>query len=142
MQMKSFHDRFHTVLNTPVRKSTAKLQTFQLSYVQAHLVTYALLHQDAILQEMRIVHQGGETEIGSETDIGRAVLHNLHFKSRSAEWIDLDGALKGPVHVAKVLIQKLQKERSNPGRPYRLNAEELQCIALFVRALETPFASN
>ena len=92
MQMKSFDDCFHTVLNTPVRPSTVKLQTAHLSYAQPHSITGALLHQDAILQEMRTVQKGGETEITPETDIGRAVLHNLQFKSRTAEWIDLETA--------------------------------------------------
>ena len=140
MQMKSFVDCFHTVLNTPVRESTVKLQKAQLSYAQPHSITGALLHQDAILQEMRTVEKGGETEITPENDLGRAVLHNLQLKSRTAEWIDLESALKGPAYVAKALIRKLQDDRSNPGRPYRLNAEQLECIALFVEALETPFA--
>ena len=142
MQMKRINDCFHTVLNTPVRASTVKLQKAQLSYAQPHLITGALLHQDAILQEMRTVQKGGETEITPETDIGRAVLHNLQFRSRTAEWIDLDGALKGPAYVAKLFIRKLQDDRSKPGRPYRLNAEQLQCTVLFVAALDTPFASR
>ena len=115
MQMKSFDDCFHTVLNTPVRESTVKLQKSQLSYAQSHSITCALLHQDAILQEMRTVQTGGETEITPETNIGRAVLHNLQFKSRSAEWIDLESALEGPAYVTTVLIRKLQDDRSNPG---------------------------
>ena len=41
---------------------------------------------------------------------------------------------------SKVLIRKLQDDRSNPGSPYRLNAEQLECTALFVAALDTPFA--
>ena len=77
MQMKIFDDCFHTELDTPVRASTVKLQKGQLSYAQPHFITSALLHQDAILQEMRTVQKGGETEITLETDIGRAVLHNL-----------------------------------------------------------------
>ena len=91
---------------------------------------------------MRTVAKGCETEITSETDIGRAVLHNLQFKSRTAEWIDLETALKGPAYVAKLLIRKLQDDRSKPGRPYRLNAEQLECTALFVAALETPFCKK
>ena len=50
-------------------------------------------------------------------------------------WIDLDDALKGPAHVAKMLIQMLQDKRSQPGEPYKVNEEQLQCIALFVAAL-------
>ena len=113
------------MLNTPVRESTVKLQQSQLSYAHSHSINGALLHQDAILQEMRIVQKCRETEITPESDIGRAVLHNLQFTSRTAEWIDLETAFKGPAYVAKLLIRKLQDDRSKPGKPYRLNAEEL-----------------
>ena len=139
MQMNIFEDCFHTGLNTPVQSSTAKPQETQLSYAQPHSINDALLHQDAILKEMRTVQMGGETEINPETDIGRAVLHNLQLISRTAEWIDLETALKGPAHVAKLLIKKLQDDRSKPGRPYRVSAEQLECAALFVAALDTAF---
>ena len=69
-------------------------------------------------------------------------MHKLQFKSRTAEWVDLESALKGPAYVAKVLIRKLQDDRSNFGRPYRLDAEQLECTALFVAALDTPFAER
>ena len=110
MQMKIFDDCFHTVLNMSVRASNAKPQKAQLSYAQPHSINGALLHQDAILEEMRTVQMGGEAEINPETDIGRAVLHNLQLRSRTAEWIDLESALKGPAHVAKCFIKKLQNE--------------------------------
>ena len=142
MQMKSFDDCFHTQLNTPVRASKSKAQKAQLSYAQPHSIDGALLHQDAILQVVRTVQKGGETEITPETDIGRAVLHNLQFKSRTAEWIDLKTALKGPAYVAKLLIRKLQDDRSKPGKPYRVNAEQLECTALFVTAVDKAFAKR
>jgi hypothetical protein len=91
---------------------------------------------------MRNAQKNNDTEINPETDIGKAVLHNLNLSSRSAEWIDLDTSLKGPVHVAKLLIKKLQDERSKPGKMYRLNAEQLECTALFVAALEKAFAAR
>jgi len=142
MQMKIFHDCFHTVLNTPVRASHAKPQKAQLSYAQQHSINGALLHQDAILKEMKTVQTNSETEINPETDIGAAVLHNLQLRSRTAEWIDLETALKGPAYVAKQLIQKLQDDRSKPGKPYKLNAEQLECTALFVAALDEAFAKR
>ena len=142
MQMKVFDDCFHTVLNAPVQASNLKPQKTQLSYAQPRWTDHALLHQDAILKEMAIVQQGGETDIKPETDIGQAVLHNLQLRSRTAEWIDLESALKGPAHVAKTLIKKLQDDRSKPGKPYRVNAEQLQCTALFVVALEKAFAKR
>jgi hypothetical protein len=54
-------------------------------------------------------------------------------------WIVLADALKGPAHVAKMLILKLQDNRSKPGKPYKLNEEQLQCIALYVAALSKGF---
>ena len=70
------------------------------------------------------------------------MLHNLQLTSPSAKWIDLDAALRGPVHVAKLLIRKLQDERSKPGKPYRVSAEQLECTALFVAALDKAFANR
>ena len=140
LQMKAFDDCFHTVLQTPVQASDAKPQKALLSYAQPHSINNALLHQDAILKEMRVVQMGNETQINAESDIGKAVLHNLHLESRTAEWIDLETALKGPAYLAKVLIKKLQDERSKPSKPYRVNAEQLECTALFVEALEKGFA--
>ena len=50
---------------------------------------------------MKAMLQDAEPEDNQErTDIDEAVLHNLQLTSRSAEWIDLDTALKGPNHVA------------------------------------------
>ena len=140
--MKSFGGCFHTVLNTPVRASTVKLQKAQPSYAQPHSIAGALLHQDAIVKEMKTAYAGGEPEINPETDIGRAVLQNLQPRNRTAEWTDLATALKGPAHVAKALIKKLQDDRSTPGKPYRLNAEQLECTALFVEALDNAFAKR
>ena len=142
MQMKIFDDCFHTLLNTPVRGSNVRLQKAQLSYAQPHSIEGALLHQDAILKEMKTAQTGGETEINPETEIGKAVLHNLQQGSQTAEWIDLDTALKGPAYVAKLLIKKLQDDRSKPGKPYRVNAEQLECTALFVEALDKAFAKR
>ena len=142
MQMKMFDDCFHSVLNTPVRSSTARPQKPQLSYADPQSADGALLHQDSILKEMRIVQNGGEATIDPLTDIGKVVLNNLQLKNRTAEWIDLETALKGPCHVAKLLIKKLQDERTKPGKPYTLNAEQLECTALFVSALDKAFAKR
>ena len=53
-----------------------------------------LIHQDAFLTEMQNGLKEVETELNPDTNIGRAVLHNLQLRSRSAEWNDLDTALK------------------------------------------------
>ena len=142
MQMKIFDNCFHTVLNTPVQASKARPQKPLLSYGQPHAIDSALLHQDAIVKEMRMMQNGGDITSDPETDIGKAVLHNLQPRSRTAEWIDLEAALKGPAYVAKILIKKLQDDRSKPGKPYRLNAEQLECTALFVSALDKAFAKR
>ena len=139
MQMKILDDCFHTLLNTPVRASNVKPQKAQLSYAQPHSIEGALLHQGAILKEMKTAQKVGETGINPETEIGKAVLHKLQQGSRTAEWTDLDTALKCPAHVAKLLIKKLQDDCSKPGKPYRVNAEQLECTALFVAALDKPF---
>ena len=38
-----------------------------------------------------------------------------------------------------MLIQRCQERRSTPARPYKINEEQLQCIALFVSRLERAF---
>ena len=150
-QMKKFDDCFHTMLNTPVRayahlshaeKALAKPQNALLTYARPHSIDAALLHQDAIVKEMKVVQTGGEAESNPESEIGKAVLHNLQPRSRSAEWFDLESVLKGPAHVARILIKKVQDERSHSGKPYRLNVEQLECTALFVAALEEAFAKR
>ena len=89
--------------------------------------------------EMNAVQQRGSTDMNPEDDFGKAVLHNLQLENRSAELIDLLHALQGPAHVAKMVMQQLQDKRSQPGKPYKLNEEQLQCIALHVAALTTGF---
>ena len=91
---------------------------------------------------MRTLQNGGEPEIDPQTDIGKAVLHNLQQRSRTAEWIDLESALKGPLYVAKLLIKKLQDARSKPGKPYRVNAEQLELTALVVHILDEAFTKR
>ena len=151
MQMKRFDDCFHSMLATPVAACSSRAtpptgqaegSKAQLSYADPLSINGAFLHQEAIRTEMRKAERGSETEISPETDIGKAVFHNLQRKNRSAEWIDLDTALKGPVHVARLLIKKLQDDRSTPAKPYRLNAEQLECVALFVDVLEKAFEAR
>ena len=51
----------------------------------------------------------------------------------------LGDAFQGPAHVTKMLIRRCEERRSSPARPYRLNEEQLQRIALFVLRLEQAF---
>ena len=44
--------------------------------------------------------------------------------------------------MAKLLIKQLQDSRSKPGKPYKVNAEQLECTALFVAALDKGFAKR
>ena len=107
MRMKTFDDCFHTVLNMPAPTSNVRLQSAQLSYARPHSINAGLHHQDAILKEMKTAQQGNDTQTEPETEIGKAALHNLQLTTKSAEWIDLDTALKGPRHVAKTLHQEI-----------------------------------
>ena len=74
--------------------------------------------------------------------ITNAVVNNLLQYQPECEWVELTDALKGPAHVAKMLIQHCEKRRSTPTRPYKLNAEQLECTALFVSRLEKAFAER
>ena len=53
MQMKVFNDCFHSMLNKPVPACNVQRQKAQLSYAHPNSIIAALLHQDAILTEMR-----------------------------------------------------------------------------------------
>ncbi len=68
--------------------------------------------------------------------LATAMMHNMTAQRSDREWIPLEDSLLGPAHAAKLLIRKVQEKRSKPEKPYRLNAEQRECIALFVSALE------
>ena len=145
VQMKVFDDRFHTVLHTPVRPNSVNLQDVQLAFTHPQALTAALQVQDEILKQMRSDQPDVNinTNDGESPDIFQsAVLHNLQQQKKTCQWIDLDEALQGPAHVAKVLIQRGQDKRSAPGKPYKLNAEQLECVALYVSSLEKDFAQR
>ena len=78
--------------------------------------------------------------MSQEGFLAQAVLHNLRSVEGKREWIDLEDSLRGPAHVAKLLIRRAQDKRSTPEKPYRFNAEQLACVALFVQKLEEGFA--
>ena len=83
--------------------------------------------------------QCDELAVDVEPTVRDAVLHNLQQRQPECEWIALADALQGPAHVAKMLVRRCEERRSSPARPYRLNEEQLQCIALFVIRLEQAF---
>ncbi len=70
------------------------------------------------------------------------LLHNLQQHQTECEWIELADALRGPAHVARMLIRRCQDARSTPARPYKPNAEQLECVALFVDRLEKAFSER
>ena len=136
--MKMFNDRFHTVLRTPVPPNTVTLKDTQFAYTQPQCVTSALQYQNAVMKEMNVKHTEtiiDQHQVIQMRDNEQAVLHNLQLATSSCcKWITLDDALHGPSHVAKLLIDKCQTKRSVPGKPYRLNAEQVECIAVYVAA--------
>ena len=100
--------------------------------------------QDAIMKHLKrtATMQGDMPVDDIDSIISEAVLHNLQQQQPECEWIDLTDALRGPAHVAKMLVRRCQERRSTPTRPYKLNEEQLQCIALFVNRLEQAFLED
>ena len=141
--MKVLDELFHTVLHSLSPNNDAKLQEVQRSYGSSPTVlTAALDMQDAIMKHMkRIETIQGDTFTDDDIDprIMGAELHNLQQRQPECEWIELADALRGPAHVARMLIRRCQERNSTPARPYKINEEQLQCIALFVSRLETAF---
>ena len=74
--------------------------------------------------------------------LATAMMHNMAAENKGREWIPLEDSLLGPAHVAKLLIRKVQERGSTPERLYRLNVEQLECVALFVSALEKGIAKR
>ena len=138
--MKAFDDLFHAELHSLSPSNDAKLQEVQRSYASPPtMLSAALDMQDAIMKHMkRIATIQGETFTDDNIDPGttHAMLHNLQQRQPECEWSELADALRGPAHVAKMLIRRSQGRRSTPARPYKLNAEQLECIALFVTRVE------
>ena len=142
-QMKAFDDLFHAELHSLSPSNDAKLQEVQRSYGTGHEA--ALDMQNAIMKHMkRVATIQGETFTDDNIDPGitDAVLHNLQQHQPACEWIELADALRGPPHVAKMLIRRCEDARSTPARPYKLNAEQLECVALFVDRLEKAFSER
>ena len=80
-------------------------------------------------------------EVKMETQRNRCNSHDAQHgrREQGREWILLEDSLFGPAHVAKLLIRKVEERRSTPERLYRLNVDQLECVALFVSALEKRF---
>ena len=144
VQMKLFDDRFHQQLHQEVPQSNAKLFEQQVSYSLPQAQAAALLFQEEVLKKLRQQRDEGEDQHASEDVVENVLLaeamsHNSAAERSDREWIPLEDSLLGPAHVAKLLIRKVQEKRSTPERQYRLNAEQLECVALFVSALDKGF---
>ena len=77
----------------------------------------ALDTQRAILKQLRAERPDLASSDANPNDfVEEAVLCNLEKESATREWIDLQDALQGPAHVAKVLIRRCQEKRSQPNK--------------------------
>ena len=56
--------------------------------------------------------------------------------------VPIPDAMLGPAHVARLLIKQLHDKRSQPQKIYKLNAEQLELIALYVSVLEGAFQNR
>ena len=142
IQMKAFDDLFHAMLHKPAPNNDVQLAQLQRNYgFSPALLAAALGTQEAIMKHMKrsATSQGDELAVDVEATVRDAMLHNLQQRQPECEWLALADALQGPAHVAKMLVRRCEDRRSSPARPYRLNEEQLQCIALFVVRLEHGF---
>ncbi|CAK0810016.1 unnamed protein product, partial [Prorocentrum cordatum] len=141
-QMNTFDDLCHAVLRSPSPENDVAFAQVQRSYGSPLAgLTAALDMQDAIMKHLKrtATMQGDMPVDDIDPIIPEAALHNLQQQRLGCEWIDLTDALQGPAHVANMLVRRCQERRSTPTRPYKLNEEQLQCIALFATRLEQAF---
>ena len=125
--MKLFDDLFHDELSEPLHVTPTKPYDVQLSYTEPQAQDAALDTQREILKQLRADQPDlASSDANPENFVEEAVLYNLAKDNASREGVDLKDALRGPAHVAKVLIQRSQEKRSRPNKPYKLNAEQLE----------------
>ena len=71
------------------------------------------------------------------------MLHNLRqLQDPGRNLVDLPDALRGPAHVAKLILRRAEDKASTPAKPFRYNNEHLECIAAMVAKLEPAFAER
>ena len=82
-----------------------------------------------------------QPEVAEPEDIIReSVLHNLRqLQDPGRNVVDLPDALRGPAHVAKLILRRAEDKASTPAKPFRYNNEQLECIAAMVAKLEPAF---
>ena len=106
----------------------------------------AMVFQESVLRNMRT--QNDNPHEIAETGNLEAVtaIANCNQQTRQCTNVNLSDALRGPAHVATLLVHECQTRRTAAARllareasPYRLNAEQLQVVAIYVRALDQGF---
>ena len=140
--MKLFDDAFHSALHTPVPSSDVVLSESQLglSGAQPAQVTALLQYQEAVMKKMK----ADQPDVPETEDITReSVLHNLHqLQDPERSVVALPDALRGPAHVAKLILRRAEDKASKPERAFRYNDEQLESIAAMVAKLEPAFAER
>ena len=135
---------FSTELHNSSPSNDVKLPEVQRSYGSSSAVLAAALDMQAAITKLMTrstTIQGDAPTEDTDPTILDAVLHNLQQHQPECEWVGLHDTLSGPARVAKMLVRRCEKRRSTAARQYKLNEEQLQCIALFVSRLEQAFRS-
>ena len=140
--MKLFDAAFHSALHTPVPSNDVILSEVQLGFSGAHpdQATALLQYQDVVMKHM----EKDPPDVTDHEDcIREAVLHNLHqIYNPEKHVVALPDALRGPAHVAKLILRNAEDKASKPEKPFRYNSEQLECLAAMVAKLETGFAER
>ena len=117
-QMKLFDDAFHSALHSPVPSNDVVLSESQLglSGAEPAQVTALLQYQDAVMQKMRT----DQPDVAEPGDVTReSVLHNLHqLQDPERSVVDLPDALRGPAHVAQLILRRAEDKASKPERSF------------------------
>ena len=144
--MRMFDDAFHSALHTPVPSNDIVLSEVQLGLSGAHpaQVTALLQYQDTVMQQMKKDQPDiSVAQPDTEDTTRESVLHNLHqLQHPERRVVDLPDALRGPAHVAKLILRSAEDKASKPEKPFRYNTEQLECIAAMVDILEAGFAER
>ena len=103
----------------------------------------AMDFQEAVLRNMRS-QKADLHEMAEDGNLeAAAAFANCNQQDRQCTIVELPDALRGPAHVARLLVRECQTRRTAAApeaSPYRLNAEQLQVLAIYVRALDEGFA--
>ncbi len=99
--------------------------------------------QEAVLRNMRAQKEDLHAMADNGNLEAAAAFANCTQQDRQCTVVELPDALRGPAHVARLLVRVCQTRRTAAApeaSPYRLNAEQLQVLAIYVHALDKGFA--